>query len=852
MRTRLQGLGVLRASGHEHLSGCLVVPVIGEDGTLHQLYGRRIIPNGKIPPDQSRHLYLPRPLRGMWNEAALSAGPEVIVTEALIDAMTFWCAGFRNVTAAYGTNGFTEDHLAALTRHGVRRVLIAYDRDEAGDTGSAKLAEMLLGAGIECFRVLFPKGMDANAYALKVGPAGKSLGLLLQQAEWLGKGKRPGVASGLAEACPSDSGRMPSPVPPAPEWAAKEEISSARTPIQSASPDLPPLPASSFLAVPSPETGDEGSVETADGEKSSGELRVRFGERHWRVRGWRKNLGPDQMRVNLLVRRDDGDGYFVDTLDIYAARQRGAYIKQAAVEIGAPEDTVKHDVGRLLLRLEGLQDAAIRTALTPKTIVAALNPEAEAAALDLLRAPDLTDRIVADFAAAGMAGEASNLLALYLAATSRKLDRPLAVLIQSSSAAGKSALMDAVLALMPEDEKVRYSAMTGQSLFYLGETSLKHKILAIAEEEGVRQAAYALKLLQSDGALTIASTGKDEATGNLTTREYRVEGPVMLMLTTTAIDVDEELLNRCLVLTIDESRAQTEAIHAQQRQGETLAGLLAGATRDSILTLHRNAQSLLRPLAVVNPYADRLTFLADKTRTRRDHTKYLTLIRVIALLHQYQRPIQSVEHHGKVLSYIEVTRADILLANRIAHEFLGRTLDEVPPQTRRLLGLLRAYVEARSAAASLKPSEIRFSRRDIRAATGWGDTQLKIHLSRLAELEYVVVYRAHRGLTYEYELLYDGPAAVDGEAGETVPHLCGLIDPAILDNDADRSGQEPVPSPLGRHRVGAWSGVGRVAETEEMPGFVDDSDDLPENAHIYGDRNSPSLAAIAEAVGTAD
>ena len=89
----------------------------------------------------------------------------------------------------------------------------------------------------------------------------------------------------------------------------------------------------------------------------------------------------------------------------------------------------------------------------------------------------------------------------------------------------------------------------------MGETDLKHRILAIAEEEGAERATYALKLLQSEGELTIASTGKDPATGRLVTHEYRVEGPVMIFLTTTAIDIDEELLNRCIVLTVDEDRA---------------------------------------------------------------------------------------------------------------------------------------------------------------------------------------------------------------------------------------------------------------------------------------------------------
>ncbi|MGU5084173.1 hypothetical protein MAY23_22525, partial [Escherichia coli] len=105
------------------------------------------------------------------------------------------------------------------------------------------------------------------------------------------------------------------------------------------------------------------------------------------------------------------------------------------------------------------------------------------AALELLRDECLAGRIASDMAACGVVGESTNLTAAYLAAVSRKLDRPLAVLIQSSSAAGKSSLMDAVLNLIPPEERLQYSAMTGQSLFYLGETNLQHKILAIAEEE---------------------------------------------------------------------------------------------------------------------------------------------------------------------------------------------------------------------------------------------------------------------------------------------------------------------------------------------------------------------------------
>jgi DNA primase len=824
VREKLQRMGVYRTSGHEHLNGCLVVPVFDlESGAVRQMYGRRIAPGHKIPANQPKHLYLSLPLAGVWNEAALVASREVIVCEALIDALTFWCAGYRNVIAAFGVNGFTQDHWDALRRHGTERVWIAYDRDDAGNAAAEKLATELHEAGIETWRVLFPKGMDANDYARKVAPAEKSLGVLLQQAEWIGKSKRP-MPTASVDPVAVDEVKDVKPAFSLVATAVSGEAVASAVAESATNETVPPL-------APAVTHADDMQVS----ETAAGELSFTFGERMWRIRGWQKNLGPEQMRVNAQVRR--GDAYHVDTLDVYSAKARTVYLKTAAVELGSQEDTLKRDLGRVLLKLETLQDEAIRATLAPKEKGVTLDAVEQAAALDWLKAPDLIARLEADMARCGVVGEATNLLAGYLSAVSRKLDAPLAVLIQSSSAAGKSSLMDAVLDLMPDEERIQYSAMTGQSLFYLGETDLQHRILAIAEEEGVRQAAYALKLLQSDGELTIASTGKDEATGNLVTKQYRVKGPVMLMLTTTAIDVDEELLNRCLVLTINESREQTREIHARQRAKQTLEGLLAETDKQHIVELHRNAQRLLKPVHVVNPYAEQLTFMDDKTRTRRDHMKYLTLIRSIALLHQYQREHRTVRHRGETLAYIEVTKDDIRLANRIAHEVLGRTLDELPPQTRRLLTMVQAWVSERCAATAQKPREFRFTRRDVREATRWGDTQLKVHLARLVELEYVLTHRGLRGLTHEYELRYDG--VDDGR-----PHLMGLLDP--LDNDANRSGLDEDRSGAGRGVVGTRSGVVDQEQSQAAQGEDGEPVGVNANAYIGENASRPSLARVVK------
>jgi DNA primase len=779
IRTRLQALGLVRDSGHEHFNGSLVIPVLDAQGDVTEIYGRKI--TTRLRPGTPLHLYLPGPHAGVWNREGLTGAPEVIVCEALIDAMTFWCAGYRHVTAAYGVEGFTADHLAALQQAGTERVLIAYDRDAAGDAAAAKLATQLMAIGIACYRIQFPKGMDANAYAQHVQPASKSLGLVIRQAVWLGEGPAPSRLDGQTPAIVSD--RLPvAPVTATPFLAAAVDVAPvASVPPEASPPDVP----STGVPTPAPP-----AYPPAVTEVSATEVVLMLGERRYRVRGLARNLSPDTLKVNLMVTQDEA--FYVDTLDLYNARARTGYAAQAALALGVSDGVMHADLGRVLRELEAVQDAAIRQALEPDVPAAvALSEDDHTAALALLTAPDVLEQILVDFAACGVVGERTNLLIGYLAAVSRKLRAPLAVVVQSTSAAGKSALMEAVLAFVPEEERLRYSAMTGQSLYYLGQTQLKHKILAIAEEEGVRRAAYALKLLQSEGELTIASTGKDPTTGNLITQEYRVEGPVMIFLTTTAIEIDEELLNRCLVLTVDEGREQTQAIHRRQRTRRTLDGLLASEEREHRCTRQQNAQRLLRPLAVVNPYADQLTFMDDRTRTRRDHEKYLTLIDTIALLHQYQRPIHTTTHRGATIEYIEVTRADIAQANALAHDLLGRSLDELPPQTRRLLQALCTMVENRLQAEAIPRSELRFSRRDVREATAWGDTQLRVHLERLVTLEYLLVHRGQRGQSFVYELRYDG----DGTAAA---HLSGLIDVTTMTTSRGPEAENAGPTRPGR------------------------------------------------------
>ncbi|TWU31707.1 hypothetical protein Q31b_58690 [Novipirellula aureliae] len=245
-------------------------------------------------------------------------------------------------------------------------------------------------------------------------------------------------------------------------------------------------------------------------------------------------------------------------------------------------------------------------------------------------------------------------------------------------------------------------------------------------------------------------------------------------MTTTSLDVDPELLNRCLVINVDESVKQTAAIHAAQRHVDTLDGWDNEEDQDRLTLLHQNAQRLLGRVKVVNPYADQLKFIDAQARHRRDHQKYLSLIKAVTLLHQFQREVKQRTKNGVTSDYIVVTRRDIAMANRIADWALGRSIDELSAPTRRLLLQLYDLSGELAQQQGVPKDEVLFTRRQAREALGWSASPMRIHLERLCRHEYVVGHGGGSGKLHRYRLLYDGR----GREGQ--PAFTGLIDPTSL------------------------------------------------------------------------
>jgi hypothetical protein len=742
LRGRLEALGILRETGHEQLFGCIVVPLLSATGHVVSLYGHKI--DARYG---GRHFFtksMPVELRsnaegarGVFNAPALVGAEHVVIADTVMSALAVWTSGTRAVTALHGAEEPLDEVVAAVGE--AKRVTLALARTAELAKVTSALIARLSEMHIEVLRAVLPATSDATE-VLAGEDGAYRLGQLIRTAEWAGGAADAGLA----------------------EHAARQRAASAESP-----------------------AGESQAEPSASDARAEHERVYSFADRRWRVRGLAENTAPGTLRVNVFVSRTEA-GFFVDSFDLYSARHRKSFLQQAALELGTDEATLKRDLGQVLLWLEIGQAEMLAAERAAEVKAPVMSERERAEALELLADPKLLERVLGAFEAMGVVGERDNLLAGYLVAVSRKLEQPLAMVIQSSTAAGKTALFEAILSMVPEEERASYAAVSGQSLYYMGKRSLRHRLLSIAEEAGAEKASHALKLLQSSKELVIASTGKDGASGRITSHEYKVEGPVALMITTSHALLDEELLHRCLVCGVDESPAQTEAVQAAQRRAQTLEGVLCRERRLGLERLHQNAQRLLRPLVVVNPHAEAIAFSDRRVRARTEHQKLLSLIEAIALVHQHQRPVKShVVMGSHALEYIEATAEDVALAARLMQAIGGDRRDELGPRTRELVTALGGYVEEKKRAGVAR-RPLTWTRREVREALGWGDTQLKTHLRRLVDAEIVIVHRADHGRGVSYELAFDA-----SEASERAGH--------------------------GRASVGGWSGLGRAAARDENP-----------------------------------
>ena len=677
----LKTLGVLNARGQEHFRGCVTVPIFDSAGHVAGIYGRRVMDN------EPKHLYLPGPHRGVWNGAAAKTSQSLFVTEAIFDGLSLWQAGYRNVIALFGANGWTGDHEKLLRENGATEMYLALDNDATGAEATARLEKEILPPLVKQIHIVqWPEGVkDANDFFLSRSAADFQKQCLepLQPAQ-----------------------------PPRNEVAEKIGVEKIEM-----TPD-------GFIAC--------------------------YGPRRYELRAIEQQKAA---RLRATIKAVAAGRFHIDTVDFYVSRSRRFFISEVARLFRETVEVIEADVNRLIGQVEAYAQKQLAESRSQVVLVSDTD---KAEALKLGRHPDLAGEILRDMEKLGVVGEETNKLIGYLVMTSRKMPDPLALLTLSGSGSGKSHLQDTVLSLCPEEDLIKLTSLTDRALFYKGEDSLRHKVLAVEELAGAAGADYAIRNLISAKKLVIESTIKNPLTGRLETQVNTVNGPTAVFQTTTNPKTDAETRSRFIIVSVDESPEQTKAILSAQRQSHTREGWQRRLAREAILKRHQAFQRLLKPLKVLNPFEPLLDYPDEHLLVRRDHPKYLNLILAVTFLYQLQRPVHNDAGLG---DYIETTLDDIAIANDLAHQLFGHSLDDLSRPGRELLRLTADYVAKKCGSATGQGNgatgKVSVNRRELREAFKWGDTRLRTHLDELVEMEYLVPLSGRFGQTYQYRLVYE-------------------------------------------------------------------------------------------------
>lgn len=456
-----------------------------------------------------------------------------------------------------------------------------------------------------------------------------------------------------------------------------------------------------------------------------------IGKLNYRLGGV-KPLFVTSLRVSVRVKPEQssgGDKNYYDTLDLYSARNRAAFAQSAEKGLGAESARIERDLARILECLETERDSRLGQQET--RVERRVSEEDKKAGMELLSDSGLFKRIADDLSSLGYVGEDINKQLLYLCASSRKRDNPLNVLFLSRPASGKSYLVDCVRQLMPEDEVITVTSFSDQALNYLND--LEHKFLILGEAVRGASVERQIREMLLGRELSRLVVEKDAESGLMKSRMIKMKAIVSSVTSGAAGKVNPGNASRYFVIHADESKEQTELIHAYQRRRRGFE-FLSGDRTVEIIKTHRAAQKLLRNIPVVNDYASFLDFPATQTRNRGDHERFLDLIDTVCFLRQYQKETE----YKDGVCFIRCDLQDYETAyNIMTNGTLSGAMEELPRGARLLHERIREWAGSETKKRKLKINELKFTQRQIREATGLGHSWTAAMLRALVEWEYV-------------------------------------------------------------------------------------------------------------------
>ncbi|MCA0396558.1 MAG: toprim domain-containing protein [Bacteroidetes bacterium] len=662
---------------------CIVFPLKSPDNKIVSFYGRSI-----TDTETGKHFYLTNRM-GLYPGHPNKATTKLILTESVIDAASLLQQASitenYSVLALYGTNGLIGEHLLAIqSLANLAEIIFLLDADPAGRRATEKHGRTLqqLLPAILLTQVCLPEGEDVNS-VLQTHDDPKCLTDLIEQRITVAVGSH-AAAADASETTPAFLFQLKEKNPAAPEVLPFAETSppvGTTTAIATES-ALPETPAATENAFP--ETPLRASkLSTTNAELlvyTDGALRIE-------VLGGIRITGLDRLRVTLKLLHEQRPGSPVwHSLDLYHHAQREQLITLLTDSLDLPVRNTTDTITGLTTALEHYRLERIEALQPKKATAPEMTPAQRQAALTELQHSNLLGRTSQLIAASGLVGETTNALTAYLVYCTRKQPIPLHVMFLGASGSGKTYLQEKISALVPTEDKIEITQVTENALYYFKQEELKHKLLLIEDLDGAQGVFYPLRELQTKRRISKTVTLKDNK-GNLKTITLTVEGPVSVSGCTTKEKLYEDNANRCLLLYTDTSKAQDKKINDYQTR--LAAGEVNRDREQRYKELFQSIQRLLRPIAIVNPFAKYIQLPEPVFKPRRTMTLLLGFIEAVTFYHQYQREVKR-DASGQL--YIETTLPDIEQAFALLKDVLFSKSDELTQATRVFFERLKAQL----------------------------------------------------------------------------------------------------------------------------------------------------------------
>ncbi|MCF6347016.1 MAG: hypothetical protein L3J20_01790 [Flavobacteriaceae bacterium] len=449
----------------------------------------------------------------------------------------------------------------------------------------------------------------------------------------------------------------------------------------------------------------------------------------------------EALRITLSIQKPKEYNILRHSLDLYNDNQVEKFTRKVAERLEIGTSVVRRTVQELTHELENYRFLLLeKEAELHKPYFKELSATEEKEAIKFLKRKDLLLKTNELIGKSGVIGEPTNRLLMYLIFTSRKTNNPLHCISLGSSGVGKTHLQSKVSELIPEEDKVEITVLSANAFYYFNRTELQHKLILIEDLDGAQAVLYPLRELQTKKRITKTVVHKD-AKGTTKTIHLTVEGPVSVAGCTTQESIYEDNSNRSFLLYIDESAEQDQRIMHFQRL--LSAGKINEEQEYKSSALLKDVQRVLKPIRVINPYAEYLELPQLVFKPRRTNSHYLQFIESITFYKQYGREQQVNEDTGEI--YIETTIEDIEEANELIKEVLLRKSDTITGATRNHLERLKTYLKDNN--------QTTFINAEIRRNLRIKETTLRRYNKQLLAENYIQRIKKAKTKSYCFEVV---------------------------------------------------------------------------------------------------